>query len=424
MKTNYKLKCLGCGEIFDDNQQLLHESCEEKAFLRAIYDKKQIELKDDSNGLYKFADWLPINHTLEGSGAPITYKSKKMCDELGLENLFITFSGYWPKKNAKMLTGSFKECEAYSVCGRLPEKYDKTLVVASAGNTAKAFAKVCSDNNLPLVIVIPEDSLKEMFLKDKLNPCVKLVVAGGKSDYYDAIKLADLICNNDGYFPEGGAKNVARRDGMGTTVLSATTTIGEIPDYYFQAVGSATGAISAWEANLRLIEDGNYGNKKMKLMISQNAPFLLLNESWKRKSRELFNYEDKDARAKIEIIDAKVLSNRKPPYGLIGGLFDALSDTNGETLFATNEEAKKAKELFYKVEGIDISSAPAVAFASLIKAKNENKIKKDAIISLNITGGGNELFKKENRVNYFKPTMTFKREEITQEIVDKKIQNL
>ena len=48
---------------------------------------------------------------------------------------------------------------------------------------------------------------------------------------------------------------MARRDGMATTVL-AVTHIGRIPDYYFQAVGSGTGAIAAWEANLRLIEDG------------------------------------------------------------------------------------------------------------------------------------------------------------------------
>ncbi|MFR4038353.1 MAG: hypothetical protein ACLTZT_11530 [Butyricimonas faecalis] len=37
-----------------------------------------------------------------------------------------------------------------------------------------------------------------------------------------------------GFSPGGGAKNVARRDGMGTTVLSAVEKIGRIPDYYFR----------------------------------------------------------------------------------------------------------------------------------------------------------------------------------------------
>jgi cysteate synthase len=68
---------------------------------------------------------------------------------------------------------------------------------------------------------------------------------------------------------------------MATTVLSAVTTIGQIPEYYFQAVGSGTGAIAAWEANLRLIEDGRFGTNKMKLMVSQNSPFIPLYDAWK-----------------------------------------------------------------------------------------------------------------------------------------------
>ena len=42
----------------------------------------------------------------------------------------------------------------------------------------------------------------------------------------------------------------------------------------FSGSRSGTGAIAAWEANLRLIEDGRFGNHKMKLMVSQNYPFI------------------------------------------------------------------------------------------------------------------------------------------------------
>ena len=40
---------------------------------------------------------------------------------------------------------------------------------------------------------------------------------------------------------------------------------------------------------------------------------------------------------------AKVLSNRKPPYSLKGGLYDALVATGGDMFLATNEEAMEAK---------------------------------------------------------------------------------
>ncbi|MBT6765143.1 MAG: pyridoxal-phosphate dependent enzyme, partial [Prolixibacteraceae bacterium] len=266
--TNYKLQSVKTGKIFEDKGWMLEAPDEtEPTLIRAIYEKTQIEVKDNSWGLYKFADWLPISRTLKGSSAPVTYKSEGLAKELGLKNLWITFSGYWPEKNATFNTCSFKETEAYSVCGRMTPEMDNVLVVASAGNTSRSFAKVCSDNNIPLLICVPEDNLDALWFDAPLNDCVKLVSSRTGSDYFDAIHLSNIIAGFEGFVPEGGAKNVARRDGMSTTMLSATT-IGEIPDYYFQGIGSGTGAIAAWEGNLRLLADGRFGDTKMKLLIA------------------------------------------------------------------------------------------------------------------------------------------------------------
>lgn len=196
-----------------------------------------------------------------------------------------------------------------------------------------------------------------MWSAKPLNPCVKLVATERGSDYFDAIYLSNIICELDKFYPEGGAKNVARRDGMGTTVLSAVTTIGRIPDYYFQAVGSGTGAIAAWEANKRFIVDGRYGNNLMKLMVSQNIPFTPMYDAWKAGSRALLPVDDTIARKQAEEICAKVLSNRKPPYSLKGGLFDALTETGGDMFAISNEEAMEGMVLFERTEGIDIEPA-------------------------------------------------------------------
>jgi len=425
MKTKYTVKCLGTGEVLsDDNLPLANPNCGKPAFLRAEYAKKQIEVGDDSLGLYKFADWLPIQRTLEGSGAPVTYRSEGLARILGLGNLYITFNGYWPEKRARMMTGTFKECEAYSVCARMPQEFKNILVVASVGNTSRAFARVCSANNIPLVVVVPERNLDSMWFSEEINSCVKLIAAGGDSDYFDAIHLSGMLCDQEGFIPEGGAKNIARRDGMGTTVLSAVTTIGEIPDYYFQAIGSGTGSIAAWEANLRLIEDGRFGKKKMKLLVSQNAPFLLVHDSWKRGTRELVALDSEIAREYSDIMLAQVLSNRKPPYGIIGGLFDAFSDTDGDVIPVTNEEALEGADLFEKNEGSDVSPAAAVAVGSLVKAVREKRIEPDSVIMLNITGGGYSRLKKENTIHYLKPSRIIDRHDVTEESAAKLAQDI
>lgn len=407
-KTAYRLQSLVSGKIFEDSGWILDPPGETvPGFVRAVYENRQLHLKGNEYGLYTFADWLPVNRMLQGSNPPVTYKSAGLANTLGLKNLYITFSGYWPEKGALMGTCSFKETEAYSVCGRLDPAQDKILVVASAGNTARSFARVCSDNNIPLLLTVPEDNIDVLWFDRPINDNVKLIVSRSGGDYFDAIHLSNLACQLDHFIAEGGAKNVARRDGMGTTVLSAATTIGEIPEYYFQAVGSGTGAIAAWEANLRLIEDGRFGNRKMKLMVSQNKPFIPIYDAWKADSRALLPFDDQVARQQVEKIMAKVLSNRKPPYSLIGGLYDAMKDAGGDVLLASNEEAMKAAALFEETEGIDIHPAAAIATATLVNAVKEGQVQKDAIIMLNITGGGEERFKQKNELHYLKPSLVF-----------------
>ena len=73
-----------------------------------------------------------------------------------------------------------------------------------------------------------------------------------------------------------------------------------------------------------------------------------------------------------------MLSNRKPPYSIAGGLYDALKATDGEMFALTNAHARKARRLFLELEGVDIYSAAGIATASLIKAVEEGKIAKDA----------------------------------------------
>jgi cysteate synthase len=407
-QTAYRIKSPVSGRIFDDEGWILDAKGDDKpSLLQSVYDKTRIDLKDASFGIYRFADWMPVKRMLMGSSSPVTFKSEKFAGLLGLSDLYVTFSGWWPEKGAGMKTCSFKETEAYSVCARLEPGHGKVLVVASAGNTARAFARVCSDNNIPLLLCIPEDNLDALWFDEEIKDCVKVVATRSGSDYFDAINLSNLACKHDRFLPEGGAKNIARRDGMATTVLSAVTTIGKIPDYYFQAVGSGTGAIAAWEANQRLIKDGRFGSHKMKLVVSQNAPFLPMYHAWKAVSRDLLHLDDDLARKQVEEITAKVLSNRKPPYSIIGGLFDALKDTGGDVLSVTNNQAHAAGELFKDAEGIDLHPAAAVAVASLINSRMEGKIDRNAVIMLNITGGGEDLYKKGRELHYLKPSVVF-----------------
>lgn len=387
--TNYKLLNVADGRVFEDEGWTLSDpESDAPSLIRAVYEKSRFEPLEGRKGLYRYANWLPIKKTLRNSHAPVTYKSKGLAKMLGMDNLYITLSGYCPKFGAKMETCSFKETEAFSVCARLPKNNKQILVVQSAGNTARAFAKVCSDNNIPIVICIPKDNAGDLWFTKKLSSCVKVIATPSGTDYYDAIALGEKICQNPRFMAEGGAKNVARRDGMGTTVLSAVEAIGRIPDAYFQAVGSGTGAIAAWENAERLAADGRFGENRMRIYASQNSPFTLMYDSWKAHSRSLVPITPEESRRKAEVILGKVLSNRKPPYSIAGGLFDVLEKSNGDMFKVSNDEIVYWVVQYINLEGYDIFPASACAVASLKQALDAGIVKKDETVMLNITGGG------------------------------------
>ena len=387
--TKYHLVNVGNGREFEDKGWTMSDpEGGAPSLVRAVYDNKRFTPREDQDGIYRYADWMPIKRTLRKSCAPVTYKSKGLAQFLGLENLYITFSGWNPRIGAKMRTCSFKETEAYSVLARMDAREKRILIVQSAGNTARAFAQVCSDNRIPIVICVPEDSLHDLWFRRPLRSCVKLIAVPHGCDYYDAITLGEKLASDSRFMLEGGAKNVARRDGMGTTVLSCVEKMGRIPDAYFQAVGSGTGAIAAWETACRLAEDGRFGANRMRVYVAQNDPFTLMYDSWKAGSRALVDLDPEKGRHEAEVVLASVLSNRKPPYSLAGGLYDTLKASGGDFYLASNNDIIYWLLQFRTREGYDLLPASCVAVTALAKAVREGAVKKDEYIMLNCTGGG------------------------------------
>jgi len=418
----YRLRCLACSTYYTDDGFMLQCGKEhEPAFLVTEYDQRNFECDPHFEGIYRYKSWLPIQRILPCTGNMVTYQSEHLCEITGLPNLWITFNGYWPEKGAGLETATFKELEAYTALSRIPKNYNRVLVVSSAGNTAAAFAQLCSRHRIPCLIIMPSSGWHKMQFPEPLDPCVKLVLLKGFVAYYDAIVLAERITCLPGFQSEGGAKNVARRDGLGTTILNAVETIGRLPDYYFQAIGSGCGGIAAHTMAMRLVQDGRFGHKLPKLMLSQNAPFAPIYYAWKLQKRELVNRDENEQQKQIRQIIAQVLSNQNPPYAIKGGVFDALMESQGDMLIANNHEVKHAMHLFSELEGIDIDPAAAVALATLLNTTRCKRLDRDAYTLLNITGGGWKRRQQDSRMFPANPTLQIEDDELRTERALQKI---
>jgi cysteate synthase len=390
----YRLRCVSDRSV----QPAYSLACpHDNSLLRADYQARQIEPKS-LPGIWRFLDWLPVQGIIaKAEGAPVTYRSRGLAKELGLENLYISFNGYWPERGAKNPTCSFKDLEAAPTMQMLLERGDNpTLVVASAGNTARAFANVSSLTGQPLLLFVPEKALDRMWTTSIAKDVGQVTLMAVEGDYYDAIQIAEKVQSLPGFAAEGGARNIARRDGMGTVMLDAALNLARMPLHYFQAVGSGTGGISAWEAALRLRADGRFGSFLPRLHLAQNLPNAPIYYAWKGLEAEPVCSDMFD----------DVLFNRKPPYAIPGGVKDALQETRGEVYGITDPQAKAAKKLFEQSEEIDILNAPAIAVAALEQAAISGSIEPKDIILLNITGGGVARIKEEHTLHRLMPQIT------------------
>lgn len=408
--SHFTIICRGCGKELTDVYCAFCEHCKDSLLVTSYKDA----FRDDcGSGIWKF-NWLPVHTTTFEQPGTVVYKSEWLARHLGLENLFIAFNGYWPERGALLETCTFKEFEAAIVLQNAAENQIKGLIIASAGNTARAFAHLSIVSGFPVVIVVPRMCLTEMWYLESSAMVPTLAVGDG--DYSDSIDVARRIAAISGFPFEGGVKNIAKRDGLGSTILEAVSKIGKLPDHYFQAVGSGTGGIGVWEMSERFLRDGRFGSRLPKLHLAQNLPFAPMVKAWEKGSRDLF---PEDLRPElIGQISTRVLSTRYPAYSVKGGVYDAMQASGGAMYGVTNREVFESMELFSNLEGVDLVAAAGVAVGALRQAIEKKIVNNEETILLNITGGGELMLGREKKTYNVEPTF------VSKKITDKEIEDL
>ncbi len=409
--SHYSIQCRHCGKLLENSFCAFCEHCKDSLLVTDYHDTRFVE--SSAEGVWRF-NWLPVHDPQIKQPGPLVYRSQGLAEALGLEHLYIAFNGYWPEKGALLETCTFKEFEAATVLQNARENGVEGLIVASAGNTARAFAHLSSMTGFPVIIVVPRMCLMEMWYLEQSSVVPTLAVGDG--DYADSIDVAKKIALVTGFPFEGGVKNIAKRDGLGIAMLEAVSKMGKLPDHYVQAVGSGTGAIGAWEMAERFLRDGRFGPRLPILHLGQNLPFAPMLHAWDKGSRALFP-EDLNPEL-ISYITTRVLSTRYPAYSVHGGLFDALSATGGKMYGIENDAVYACMETFLKTEGIDIVPASGVAVAVLGDAVRKGAIQKNETVLLNITGGG------EARLRQVKKTHPVEPKFISKNATDKDIEEL
>jgi len=384
----YQLKCLKTNQLLNDEYTLHHA---DNALLQSVY-HQPLEVQD-VEGMWQFEDWLPVSQANELVAGTLTYKAEALGEALGLSNLWVTFHGYWPEKGGLCPTGSFKDLEAVPTIQRLRDHGITGVICASAGNTARAFAHYCGLTDTPLIVIVGEEHAQRLWLrKDHPSESVRLVVLKG-GDYADAKGVAKRLAQRlDEWVLEGGVHNVARRDGMGSLMLDAAFTIGQLPDHYFQGIGGGPGPIGTHEMATLLVDEGVFDGPVPRQHVSQNVEHSPIHNAWQAGRDHLVDEDFPDEEVDVY---SDLLLNAAPAYGQTGGVHDILDDSDGQTYVVEQPVAEAAKSLFEATEGIDILPPGAIALASLQEAIEVGEVEEEDCVVLNISGGGTQRLKQD-----------------------------
>ena len=411
--VNYTLKCLKTDDEFNDDYTLHYN---DGALIQAEYKKEFQPIEKD--GVWRYFDWLPTEEISSQVAGTTTYHAKELGEYIGFSNLWIAFHGYWPEKNGLCPTGSFKDMEAVPTIQRMKDHSCEGMICASAGNTARAFTHFCAEDNFPLIVVVADVHAHRIWLQKGMKMDSVKVVVVEDGTYQDAKDVAkELSKALQGWQLEGGAHNIARRDGIGSLILDSYEKIGRLPDHYFQAVGGGPGPIGVYEMMQRLIDSGHYEGEVARIHLSQNPEHCPIHNAWQRKSREFNSGDFPDSN--VEVYSDYLLSET-PAYSVIGGVYDILEASSGQTYTVEEQDAIEAGKILENIEGIDVMSPAKVALASLIQAKESGDVLQDDCILLNVSGGGVERLKSEKETEIVGPWIS----DVKENLVDKILESL
>jgi cysteate synthase len=412
-EMTYSLRCLFSGDTITDEYTLIHH---QEGLLRAVYPEGKLSVREHMHGIWRYADWLPVSGPSNLVAGTISYKSENLAAELGLSDLWITYHGYWPERGGLCPTTSFKDLEAVATLQRLRDHECKGMVCASAGNTGRSFTFFGGEEDFPILVIIAEQHLTRIWVPENHpTDSVTLIGIGDDAGYNDAINVANEVAEKIGWQLEGGARNIARRDGIGSLIIDASVNIGRLPDHYFQAVGGGPGPIGVHEMAVRAHESGSIAGPIPKQHLSQNIEHCPIHNAWQAGRNYLLAKDFADSATPVF---SDYLVNTAPAYSVKGGLFDVLTESNGFTWIVTGDEGLAAAKLFEETEGIDIMSPGAVALASLKKAVGSGDVRVDDCVVLNISGGGEKRLFREVQTTIVRPEMIIPKERAVEAIID------
>ncbi|PIC68993.1 threonine synthase [Sporosarcina sp. P16b] len=332
------------------------------------------------NGLIEeYKEWLPVTEntpalTLQEGNTPLIHL-ENLSKQWGI-NLYVKTEGTNP-------TGSFKDRGMVVAVAKAKEEGKTALICASTGNTSAAAAAYGARAGMRTIVVIPEGRIALGKLAQAKMYGAEIVAIEGNFD--EALRMVREL--GEGKIALVNSVNPYRLEGQKTVAFETIEQLGKVPDIFALPVGNAGNISAAWKGFKE------YAGKK-----GTNTPKLLGVQA--------------DGAAPIvydrvfdepETVATAIRIGNPASWHLAT---QALEESGGDILSATDEEILEAYQLLAATDGIFAEPASCATIAGIKKQLDAGLIEKGTTIVGILTGNGLKDPETAINVNADKPMMT------------------
>ncbi len=391
-----KIRCPECGTEYPPDYAEYQCSCKDSGKPEVIYDydklkrditKKKLEKRDFN--LWRYKEFMPVqevNVTLGEGGTPLQ-KSKRLAEELGVDELYI-------KNETMNPTASFKDRPISVGVNKAIEAGASNVVTASSGNAAAALSALSARSGLNVTTFVPGETPLGKIAQLLMYGANVFPVREDKEKGDPTVKMMKKTWKEFGWHPvpSFGTFNPYQLEGGKSMAFEILEQLDyEVPDFVSIPIGGA-GLFVGNYRGFRDFKKLGFIKELPRLGAIQASGCAPLVEAWK---------ENKD------------METWRNPETIAGGLADpytwdwdvarkGLKETDGLAEEVDDDLIFEAERMLAKYEGIFVEPSGAASLAGVMKLLEDGKLDRSDTIVVQATGSG---FKDIDVVvdNYGKP---------------------
>lgn len=314
------------------------------------------------NGLLaQYKDLLPVTEetpmlTLHEGNTPLIHLSR-LSEKWGI-NLYVKVEGINP-------TGSFKDRGMVMAVAKAKEEGKTTLICASTGNTSASAAAYGARAGMRTIVVIPEGKIALGKLAQAKMYGADIVEIEGNFD--EALRMVREA--GEGEIALVNSVNPYRLEGQKTIAFETIDQLGEVPDVFALPVGNAGNISAAWKGFKEYSEKKGIATPKLLGVQADGAAPIVYDRVFEEP----------------ETVATAIRIGNPASWNLAN---NALKESDGHILAATDEEILEAYQLIASTEGVFAEPGSCASIAGVKKQVEAGALEKGTTVVAVLTGNG------------------------------------